>query len=86
MIEHEYKVGDLVSYCNRPAMVTLTDGTIAEVLLLDSYTVSTTGLNELHYLGPGQHYLREAHTMARAYLLVERLSALNKEQEDGREN
>lgn len=86
MTDHEYKVGDLVSYCDRPAIITTTDGTFADILQLDGYTTLVTTLDQLHYLGPGQQYLREAHTMARAYLLVERLSALNKEKEDGRDN
>lgn len=86
MIDHEYKVGDLVSYCGRPAIVTTTDGTFADILQLDGYTTIVTTVAQLHYLGPGQQYLREAHTMARAYLLVERLSELNKEEQDGRDN
>lgn len=88
MIEHDYKVGDLVSYCGRPAMVTFVSGSghIADIVYLDDYIVINTDVQRLHYLGPGQQYLREAHTMARAYLLVERLSALNKEKEDGRDN
>lgn len=84
-IDHDYIVGDLVSYCNRPAIVTLIDGTLADVLLLDSYTVSTTGVNELHYLGPGREYLRKAHEMGKLYMLIERLEALRKEQEHGQQ-
>lgn len=83
MIEHDYKVGDLVSYCDRPAIVTTTDGTFADILQLDGYTTLVTTVDQLHYLAPGQQYLREAHTMARVYMLVERLSELNKEEQDG---
>lgn len=83
MIDHEYKVGDLVSYCDRPAIITTTDGTFADILQLDGYTTIVTTLDQLHYLGPGQQYLREAHTTARALMLVERLSKLTKEEHDG---
>lgn len=83
MIDHEYKVGDLVSYCDRPAVITTTDGTFADILQLDGYTTLVTTVDKLHYLGPGQQYLREAHTTARALMLVERLSKLTKEEQDG---
>ena len=86
MNEHDYKVGDLVSYCDRPAIITTTDGTFADILQLDGYTAIVTTLDQLHYLGPGQQYLREAHTTARALMLVERLSKLTKEEQDGRDN
>lgn len=86
MIEHDYKVGDLVSYCDRPAIITTTDGTFADILQLDGYTAIVTTVDQLRYLGPGQQYLREAHTIARALMLVERLSKLTKEEHDGRDN
>lgn len=79
MIEHVYKVGDLVSYCGRPAIVTTTDGTFADILQLDGYTTIATTVAQLHYLGPGQQYLREAHTYARTLILVERLTKITKE-------
>ena len=82
MNDHDYHVGDLVSYCGRPAIITTTDGTFADILHLDGYTTVVTTLDQLHYLGPGQQYLREAQAFARTLMLVEKLSAL-KEEHDG---
>ena len=84
-IDHDYCAGDLVSYCNRPAMVTLTDGTVADVLLLDSHTVSTTNVDQLHYLCAGQCYLRQALTWAKVTMLVEKLSAAKEDKEEHNE-
>lgn len=84
MIEHDYHIGDLVSYCDRPAMVTFvsSSGHIADIVYLDEHTVINTDVQHLHYLGPGQHYLREAHAFSRTLMLVEKLSAI-KEEQDG---
>ena len=84
MIEHDYHIGDLVSYCDRPAMVTFVNGShnIADIVCLDDYIVMNVGIQHLHYLGPGQQYLREACAFARTLMLVERLSAM-KEEHDG---
>lgn len=84
MIEHDYHIGDLVSYCGRPAMVTFVNGArnFADIVYLDEYTAINTDTQHLHYLGAGQHYLREAQAFARTLMLVERLSAL-KEEHDG---
>lgn len=84
MIEHDYHIGDLVSYCDRPAMVTFVSGTYdtADIIYLDDYIVTSVGTQRLHYLGPGQQYLREAQAFARTLMLVEKLSAL-KEEHDG---
>nr|DAF41246.1 MAG TPA: hypothetical protein [Caudoviricetes sp.] len=86
MIEHDYKVGDLVSFCDKPAIITTTDGTFADILYLDEYITTVVLLDKVNYLGPGQTYLREAHTMARVYMLVERLSELTEEEQDGQHN
>lgn len=84
MTEHDYHIGDLVSYCNRPAMVTFVSGSghIADIVYLDEYTVINTDVQHLHYLGHGQHYLREAQAFCRTLMLVEKLSAI-KEEQDG---
>ena len=84
MIEHDYHIGDLVSYCDRPAMVTFVSGTgsIADIVCLDDYIVINTDTQHLHYLGSGQHYLREAQAFTRTLMLVEKLSAM-KEEHDG---
>lgn len=82
MNDHDYHVGDLVSYCDRPAIITTTDGTFADILHLDGYTTVVTTLDQLHYLGPGQQYLREAQAFTRTLMLVEKLSAM-KEEHDG---
>lgn len=81
MIEHDYHIGDLVSYCNRPAMVTFVDdaNNVADIIYLDDYIVTSVGTQRLHYLGPGQQYLREAHAFCRTLMLVEKLSALKEE-------
>lgn len=86
MIEHNYKVGDLVSFCDKPAIITTTDGTFADILYLDDYITTVVLLDKVKYLGPGQQYLREAHTCAQMLILVERLSTLNKEGQDGQHN
>lgn len=84
MTEHNYSIGDLVTYCDRPAMVTHIDGsrTIADILYLDEYTSITVLADHLHYLAAGQHYLREAQAFCRTLMLVEKLSAI-KEEQDG---
>lgn len=84
MNDHDYSIGDLVSYCGRPAMVTFVNGShnIADIVCLDDYIVINTDTQHLHYLGAGQHYLREAQAFARTLMLVERLSAI-KEEQDG---
>ena len=76
MTEHNYSIGDLVSYCGRPAMVTFVSGTdtVADIICLDDYIAVSTDTQHLHYLGPGKQYLREAQTMARLYMLIEKLS------------
>lgn len=75
MTEHSYSVSDLVSYCERPAMVTFVSSTdtVADIICLDDYTVMSIDTQHLHYLGPGRQYLREAQTMARLYMLIEKL-------------
>ena len=82
--EHDYHIGDLVSYCGRPAMVTFVKYpySVADIICLDDYIVMNVGIQHLHYLGPGQQYLREAQAFARTLMLVEKLSAL-KEEHDG---
>ena len=84
MTEHDYHIGDLVSYCGRPAMVTFVNGShnMADIICLDDYIVINTDTQHLHYLGPGQQYLREACAFTRTLMLVERLSAI-KEEHDG---
>lgn len=81
MTEHDYKIGDIVSYCDKPAMVTFVGSpeAVADIVYLDDYRVINVGTQRLHYLGTGQQYLREAHTYARMLMLVERLNSLNKE-------
>ena len=81
MIEHDYHIGDLVSYCNRPAMVTFVSstGATADIVCLDDYIVINTDTQHLHYLGPGQQYLREAQAFARTLMLVEKLSSIKEE-------
>ena len=81
MIEHDYHIGDLVSYCSRPAMVTFVSSTgkTADIVCLDDYIAINTDTQHLHYLGPGQHYLREACAFARTLMLVERLSSIKEE-------
>ena len=82
--DHDYHIGDLVSYCGRPAMVTFVSSTgkTADIICLDGYIVINTDTEHLHYLGPGQQYLREACAFTRTLMLVERLSAI-KEEHDG---
>ena len=84
MNDHDYHIGDLVSYCGRPAMVTFVNsiGDFADIICLDDYIVINTDTQHLHYLGPGQQYLREACAFTRTLMLVEKLSAL-KEEHDG---
>lgn len=84
MIEHDYHISDLVSYCGRPAMVTFVNSTrnFADIVYLDEYTAINTDTQHLHYLGAGQHYLREAQAFARTLMLVEKLSDM-KEEHDG---
>lgn len=84
MNDHDYHIGDLVSYCGRPAMVTFVNGArnIADIICLDDYIVINTDTQHLHYLGPGQQYLREAQAFTRTLMLVEKLSAM-KEEHDG---
>ena len=81
MTEHDYHIGDLVSYCDRPAMVTFVNGShnIADIVCLDDYIVMNVDTKHLHYLGPGQQYLREAQAFARTLMLVEKLSAIKEE-------
>lgn len=85
MNDHDYHIGDLVSYCGRPAMVTFVNGAhnIADIVCLDDYIVINTDTQHLHYLGPGQQYLREAGAFTRTLMLVEKLSSI-KEEHDGR--
>lgn len=88
MTDRDYIVGDLVSYCDMSAIVTFVDSTgrIADIILADNRVVNAD-TRHLHYLGPGQQYLREAHEMSKLYMLIERLEALKKEQEqDGQHN
>lgn len=84
MNEHDYHIGDLVSYCGRPAIVTFVGSpeAVADIICLDDYRVINTDTKHLHYLGPGQQYLREACAFTRTLMLVERLSAI-KEEHDG---
>lgn len=84
MNDHDYHIGDLVSYCGRPAMVTFVNSTdtLADIICLDDYIVMNVGIQHLHYLGPGQQYLREACAFSRTLMLVEKLSAI-KEEQDG---
>lgn len=84
MNDHDYHIGDLVSYCGRPAMVTFVSGTakIADIVCLDDYISINTEIEYLHYLGPGQQYLREAQAFTRTLMLVEKLSDM-KEEHDG---
>lgn len=84
MNDHDYHIGDLVSYCGRPAMVTFVSGTdtLADIVYLDEYMAISVSTQDLHYLGSGQQYLREAQAFARTLMLVERLSAI-KEEHDG---
>lgn len=84
MNDHDYHIGDLVSYCGRPAMVTFVNSTgdAADIICLDDYIVINTDTQHLHYLGPGQQYLREACAFARTLMLVEKLSDI-KEEHDG---
>lgn len=84
MNDHDYHIGDLVSYCDRPAMVTFVNGAhnVADIICLDDYIVINTDTEHLHYLGPGQQYLREACAFTRTLMLVEKLSAM-KEGQDG---
>lgn len=84
MNDHDYHIGDLVSYCDRPAMVTFVNGArnIADIICLDDYIVINTDTQHLHYLGPGQQYLREAGAFARTLMLVEKLSAMKEEQDE----
>lgn len=85
MNDHDYHIGDLVSYCGRPAMVTFVKQpySVADIICLDDYIVMNVGIQHLHYLGPGQQYLREACAFTRTLMLVEKLSAI-KEEHDGR--
>lgn len=84
MNDHDYSIGDLVSYCGRPAMVTFVNGAhnFADIICLDDYIVINTDTQHLHYLGAGQQYLREAQAFARTLMLVEKLSSI-KEEHDG---
>lgn len=84
MNDHDYHIGDLVSYCGRPAMVTFVNGArnIADIVCLDDYIVINTDTQHLHYLGPGKQYLRQAQAFAKTLMLVEKLSAI-KEEHDG---
>lgn len=84
MNDRDYHIGDLVSYCNKPAMVTFVDdaNNVADIICLDDYIVMNVGIQHLHYLGAGQQYLREAQAFARTLMLVEKLSTL-KEEHDG---
>lgn len=84
MNDHDYHIGDLVSYCGRPAMVTFVNSTgkTADIVCLDDYIVINTDTQHLHYLGSGQQYLREACAFTRTLMLVEKLSAI-KEEHDG---
>ena len=84
MNDHDYHIGDLVSYCGRPAMVTFVKQpySVADIICLDDYIVMNVGIQHLHYLGPGQQYLREACAFTRTLMLVEKLSSI-KEDQDG---
>ena len=84
MNDHDYHIGDLVSYCGRPAIVTFVNSTrdVADIICLDDYIVINTDTQHLHYLGTGQQYLREACAFARTLMLVEKLSSI-KEEHDG---
>lgn len=84
MNEHDYHIGDLVSYCGRPAMVTFVKQpySVADIICLDDYIVMNVDIQHLHYLGPGQQYLREACAFTRTLMLVEKLSDM-KEEHDG---
>ena len=84
MNDHDYHIGDLVSYCGRPAMVTFVNSTdtLADIICLDDYIVMNVDIQHLHYLGPGQQYLREAQAFTRTLMLVEKLSDM-KEEHDG---
>lgn len=84
MNDHDYHIGDLVTYCGRPAMVTFVNSTntLADIICLDDYIVINTDTQHLHYLAAGQHYLREACAFARTLMLVEKLSSM-KEEHDG---
>ena len=55
---------------------------VADIICLDDYIVINTDTQHLHYLGPGQQYLREACAFTRTLMLVEKLSAI-KEEHDG---
>ena len=81
MNDHDYHIGDLVSYCGRPAMVTFVKQpySVADIICLDDYIVMNVGIQHLHYLGPGQQYLREACAFTRTLMLVEKLSAIKEE-------
>lgn len=54
MNDHDYHIGDLVSYCGRPAMVTFVKQpySVADIICLDDYIVMNVGIQHLHYLGP----------------------------------
>ena len=84
MNDHDYHIGDLVSYCDRPAMVTFVSSTVSlvDIICLDDFVAMNVGIKHLHYLGPGQQYLREAQAFARTLMLVEKLSSI-KEEHDG---
>ena len=84
MNEHDYHIGDLVSYCGRPAMVTFVSSTVSlvDIICLDDFVAMNVGIKHLHYLGPGQQYLREAQVFTRTLMLVEKLSSI-KEEHDG---
>ena len=81
MTEHDYSIGDLVSYCGNPAMVTFVNDTrnVADIIYLDSYIVMNVGTQRLHYLGPGKQYLREALAFSKTLMLVEKLSSIKEE-------
>lgn len=84
MNDHDYHIGDIVSYCGRPAMVTFVSSTGKnfDIVCLDDYIAMNADIQHLHYLGSGQQYLREAQAFARTLMLVEKLSAM-KEEHDG---
>lgn len=67
MPDHDYHIGDLVSYCGRPAMVTFVSDldTLADIVYLDKYMAISVGIQDLHFLAAGQHYLREAQAFCR---------------------
>lgn len=81
MNDHDYSIGDLVSYCDRPAMVTFVKRplSVADIVYLDDYIVMSVGTQRLHYLGPGKQYLREALAFSKTLMLVEKLSAIKEE-------